>query len=312
MDNLWLAVAAGTAAMLLAACMVGPGGRPPTPPTPKPPKPPMPPTPPKPPSPPPPPAPPGGGRAFVLGLPKGETPSQITARDEQILSAITEGFHRPIVWQPVTSTYKGVTATAWVTDDAIAVGTDADWIRVPVRHATAQRIADHFGALLPTTKIVDLAWQQAQTRIDAHQQPFSTTTETSLVYHDAIEAERKGRGGLTRTVGKEFVNANKLKNWPDYMVQYGMHSPTARWTGPGGLKVWQPCALDVTSPPPHNLWHTDYSSMATLVHPTCQIDGIERAIADVLRDPELAPLFSHEGAMTVLRHPAVPEPGGIV
>ena len=50
----------------------------------------------------------------------------------------------------------------------VAVSNDylqAQGIRVPLWPSTAQRVADRFGAMLPTKKLVDLIWQNATVKI---------------------------------------------------------------------------------------------------------------------------------------------------
>ncbi len=50
------------------------------------------------------------------------------------------------------------------------------------------------------------------------------------------------------------------------------------------------------------------SQTCVLVHAWCEVDGSPMRLADVLTNPELAPLASCQGVMTVLRQPGVPEP----
>ena len=45
--------------------------------------------------------------------------------------------------------------TIEVMPDYLAVGSDDDFVRMPMRPQTAQQIADAFGCVLPTRKIVD-------------------------------------------------------------------------------------------------------------------------------------------------------------
>lgn len=45
----------------------------------------------------------------------------------------------------------------------------------------------------------------------------------------------------------------------------------------------------------------DYSHGVRWIHGTMVVDGVERLVADVLRDPELAPLVSDEGPLSSVR-----------
>ena len=47
----------------------------------------------------------------------------------------------------------------------LSTGNDRDYIRFPMNPITAQRIADHYACILPTSKIVDLIYQQARQKL---------------------------------------------------------------------------------------------------------------------------------------------------
>src|SRR5882672_10647216 len=49
----------------------------------------------------------------------------------------------------------------YVTPDYLAVGSDADFVRIPVEPATAQQLADSFGCLLPTARMVEQIYTAA-------------------------------------------------------------------------------------------------------------------------------------------------------
>lgn len=54
------------------------------------------------------------------------------------------------------------------------------------------------------------------------------------------------------------------------------------------------------------------SQNCTLVARGCVVDGQSRDLLEILRDPELAPLASHQGVLRILRQPGVPEPENVV
>ncbi|MEZ4447196.1 MAG: hypothetical protein R3B72_49410 [Polyangiaceae bacterium] len=243
-----------------------------------------------------------GGRAFVLGLPAAPT----LERDTLILEAVTLGFYRPIQWTPIDCSRGGRTCIVFVADDALAVGTAADFVRVNVRHPTAQRIADALGALLPTSRISDRAWLQADVRLPPRPQSHDSHmayVERMLAHHDAIERVRAGRTGLVRTVGKDFVNTNLLDGRPDRCAISGWHWEGGDKRSPGGLPVIQDTTANA-----HFAVFTDYSQTICLCARLCVVDGRNLDLEDVMRSPELAHLVSDEGPLRVTRHPAVPPP----
>jgi peptidoglycan hydrolase-like protein with peptidoglycan-binding domain len=97
------------------------------------------------------------------------------------------------------------------------------------------------------------------------------------------------------------VLTNKLLLQPSRAANYGWHVASSSYpaTVPG-LFVLQPLGLA------HNRFHVDYSQTVRLVRATCRVDGVERALVDVLSDPALAPLICHEGVLQVFRQPGVP------
>jgi peptidoglycan hydrolase-like protein with peptidoglycan-binding domain len=221
-----------------------------------------------------------------------------SARERAIFDALRADWVR-LEWAGITSRVGGHTAEITVSSDVLAVGDADDWVRVTLSHTTAQLAADYFGAVLPTTRIVDLISEQAAVRLSPCLQPADAamaTTSRMLRHHEAIEGKRQGRAGLVSTVGKDWVVTNRLRGHPDRSANYGWHDPHA----PGG-KLWQPLGLA------HDRFHVDYSQTVRLVRRTMKVDGVERDLVDVLCDPELAGLVSDEGPISLWRLGAVAE-----
>ncbi|APR86110.1 N-acetylmuramoyl-L-alanine amidase [Minicystis rosea] len=94
------------------------------------------------------------------------------AREEAIVAALLEG-HVPSflrVFQHLAVSAPGRdgamhAALVRVLPDYLAIGTDDDFIRVPMSPISAQRIADASGCLLPTTKLVTTIWANAALKL---------------------------------------------------------------------------------------------------------------------------------------------------
>ena len=75
-------------------------------------------------------------------------------------------FMRPENWREITvETQVGgrtVQARVRVCPDYLAVGDNSDYVRVPLSPLTAQRIADRFGFVLPTSRLVDIIDAEAR------------------------------------------------------------------------------------------------------------------------------------------------------
>src|SRR5205814_5451725 len=55
-----------------------------------------------------------------------------------------------------------VTITVCVMPDYLAIGSDRDFLRIPMRLSTALLVAARFGFVLPTARIVDAIYDQAE------------------------------------------------------------------------------------------------------------------------------------------------------
>ncbi|MCK6552817.1 hypothetical protein L6R52_43740, partial [Myxococcota bacterium] len=183
-----------------------------------------------------------------------------------------------------------------VMPDYLAIGSNDDFVRIPMDAITAQRIADRTGTSLPTQRIVDEVWRQADVRLAPQPLPAGREMMSSGYYarHNAmVEAQRAQRGGelgqLTAGHQKDLIIGNRLAEHPDRVFIYGWHQPDGR-------PIQPPSTV-------HEATYADYSHGVRLVGGTMLVDGREMAIADVLRDPRLAGLVSHEG---VVRNPRVP------
>jgi peptidoglycan hydrolase-like protein with peptidoglycan-binding domain len=184
--------------------------------------------------------------------------------------------------------------TIRVLPDYLALGSDADFVRIPTNPLTAQRIADASGTSLPTRKIVDEVWRAADVRLSPIPLPAGPSMMTNAYtaeHHRRIEAARAGRplGALTAGHKKDVVISNRLAASPGRVAIYGWHYLSGRPIQP------------LTTV--HENTYADYSHGVRLVDATVLVDGVPRRLADVLRDPVLHPLLSDEGRMTVTRQP---------
>jgi hypothetical protein len=192
-------------------------------------------------------------------------------------------------FQPITVTAKDAagkehTATYEVTPDYLAVGSDADFVRVPMSPLTAQRIADVFGCSLPTRKIADDVYKQAAVKLE----PIPLTeareaVETFVKHNDLIEKQRAGKelGQLVAGIKKDVVVTNRLGEKPNRVAIYGWHKLD-------GSPI-QPLTIV------HVNWYVDYSHGIRLMKRAVILDGKPRDVRAVLHAAELNGLLSDEG-----------------
>jgi N-acetyl-anhydromuramyl-L-alanine amidase AmpD len=219
------------------------------------------------------------------------------AREQDIYRAVFSGSY-VLPWSSINSEWKGRRARIRVSSDCLRIGEPGDFMRVSVSANTAQLIADLLHATLPTTKICDLVWQQA----DVHVEPClfgepRAATSRMLDYDRAVEAKVAGRTGLVEVVGKHWVITNGLLSHPGKVGNYGFYSPNAPYRSASGFRMWQTLGFA------HDANHVDYSQVLRLVSPVIEVDGAERSFAELACDELLSGLISSEGILRTLRIP---------
>jgi hypothetical protein len=186
-------------------------------------------------------------------------------------------------------------ATFWVTPDYLAVGSEEDFLLVPLSPGAAQRIADRVGCLLPTPRMVDAVWAAARVHLEPLPIPPSPEMTTVPVFeaHNRMVATQwqdvsAPRGSLASGHKKDVVITLALASLPSRVAIYGWH----RLTG-------EPIQPLYTG---HSVSWVDYSHGIRLVLREVTVDGTRRDLPEVLQDPELAPLLSDEGVIAEARY----------
>jgi hypothetical protein len=178
-----------------------------------------------------------------------------------------------------------------VMPDYLAIGSDKDFVRIPMTPYTAQAFCDAFGFVLPTSKMVDDIWAAAPTHLDPR--PLTVERESPLTFlqhHRIIEDQLKGmeRGTFVAGIKKDIVLTNKLLEKPQRVAIYGWHYPTG--------KPIQPVYSG------HVDWYVDYSHGVRPVQRSMRADGVTRPFEAIMKDPQLRNLVSDEGEITALRY----------
>jgi hypothetical protein len=145
--------------------------------------------------------------------------------------------------------------------------------------------------------------------------PITNDTSAMIDQSRKIDAAIQAAGvdindpGLVSTIGKHWILDNDLG--PNKPINYGWHytgqgiggpSVTRSPDGRGGVvNVIQGRGKA------HNSAHADYSQNVTLVSRKAVLDGQQVDLDQILTDPNLAPLVSHQGPLRFLRQPGVAE-----
>ncbi|MDQ2092282.1 hypothetical protein [Marimonas arenosa] len=210
---------------------------------------------------------------------------------DQVLSGNVPTFLRQLTPVDLTGTRANgeqVRVTVCVTPEYLAVGSDSDFVRVPMGLAAAARVANELGFLLPTPKMVDAIYAQARVRLAPKPMKPTAQMESTdyLVEHDrTLDAQRAETGGsltdLTAGQKKDIVLTKRLLSKPGRVAIYGWH----RTNG----KPIQPLSTV------HGAAYADYSHGVRLVSRQAFVNGVQRDLAEIMQDRELAPIVSNEG-----------------
>ena len=232
-----------------------------------------------------------GGATVMSGLAALSGPEREAETLAQITSGNVPDFLR--CFRRVTVAGKdaaGVehTVALDVTPDYLSVGSDDDFCRLPMTPATAQRIADAFGCLLPTTVLVDEIYRAAEAKLPPRPLVHEREAVTTFVQHSTIIQEQRAaipHGPIVAGIKKDIVLTNRLRERAGRVAIYGWHRPDGRPIQP------------LTTV--HGSTYVDYSHGVRLVGRRALLDGRECDLAELLRDPNLAPLLSDEGPLMV-------------
>ena len=178
----------------------------------------------------------------------------------------------------------------WALPDYLAVGSDADFFRIPMSPLAAQAIADAFQASMPTPKMVDLIYQAAKCKLDPFPyKPRGSRSEGMDIFHDhsrVISAQQFASGVafgvLTAGAKKDLVISSRLADTAraNHVTIYGWHR------------------LDGKAIQPTNNVHInnyiDYSHGVRLVSNKICVDGQLFLLEDLLKDPLYFCLLSGE------------------
>lgn len=175
-----------------------------------------------------------------------------------------------------------------VMPDYLAVGSDSDFVRVPLTPTTAQAIADSFRCFMPTPKLVDATMLRSTGRLDPiPYAPVGHNNElvSQFVRHNndistAMQNEDIQPGELISGIKKDVVITNRIKNNRNYVAIYGWHYKNNTAIQPlytGHIKEY-----------------VDYSHGIRLISNNMTVDGMQMSAQEVLRDSLLYKCLTRE------------------
>ncbi len=219
-------------------------------------------------------------------------------RDDAITAEILRGNMPEFLRDLVPVSFDGTDArgrptriTICVTPDYLSVGSNRDFVRVPLGLPAAMRIAERFDMVLPTTRMVDEIYRQAQVHLNPRpMDPTSAmvTTGYFLRHNATVQGQLQQAGArlgqLVSGHKKDLVLTNRLQSRPGQVAIYGWHQRNGR--------AIQPLSTV------HGAQYADYSHGIRLVSRRAFVNGREVDLRDLLSNSQVAGLLSEEGTIT--------------
>jgi hypothetical protein len=242
------------------------------------------------------------GGSFIKSIAGYDHKKREDATAEALLAGNVPTYMREFVDVSLTfadSTGVGRKLTFRVLPDYLTVGTDSDKIRMPLWPLTAQRIADAWNCVLPTTKLVTIIWNAAnKLSPQPWGPPYDETMQDTnrFVIHDKrIDDSIKKSGFDERQLlaghKKDVVLTKMLVNKPKSVAIFGWHQLNG--------KNIQPLYLG------HSATYTDYSHGIRLVSRDCLLDDQPDDLTRIMQDKTVSMSVSSEGPLPIVRQPGV-------
>ena len=229
-------------------------------------------------------------------------------REEIILNNILEGhvpshmkYYVDIVQTFVDKAGNSHVLTINVLSDYLSIGSDIDYLRIPLNPLTVQKLCDVWGCTMPTTKISDIIWNAAPYKLQPL--PWGPPYDASMMSVDRLVTHNNRIQNQIKKISdfdpfkiiaghkKDVVITNKLIKQPNQVSIYGWHQLDG--------KPIQPLYLG------HENTYADYSHGARLISLSCLLDDNPISMLDIVSDENLCHVVSAEGKMQSLRQPGI-------
>lgn len=218
-------------------------------------------------------------------------------REQAILNELESGnvpaFLRrlkPVTLQHRLEGGRVAAVTIFVTPDYLAIGSDDDFLRIPMALPTAVEVAARFGFVLPTTKMVDAVFEQSEFRLSPEPMPAGPQMRTTAYFwkHNRLIDRQCAAwgfqpGALVSGHKKDLVLSDRLNRCTRRVAIYGWHR--------GSGAPIQPLSTI------HGAEYADYSHGIRLVSNTVLLDGKPCSVYSILGNDTLASLLSDEGVI---------------
>lgn len=183
----------------------------------------------------------------------------------------------------------------FVLPDYLAIGSNDDFVRMPMPVNIAQQIATASNCSLITKKISDDIWKFSANKIS--QFPMGTSNMTSLLtykkHNNSVNQFLNGKDTALLSAGhhKDYVLHNSLiPNNPNKRTAiYG-------WAGTSGIPIQGPGVQSSA----HSIEYVDYSQAVRLISNACVVNDNMITIQEAFSDSNISKLINYDGVLKFL------------
>lgn len=214
-------------------------------------------------------------------------------RQEKAVEWILEGQIPSFLREMIPVSFRNddnETAVIWVTGDYLSIGTEEDFIRMPLSLPAARKIASSLNMYLPTAVMADSIYAQAEASLEPiPMQPGEQMRSNDYYrrHQQMIEEQLQGveKGSLVSGHKKDVVITNRLTERTGRVAIYGWHYAVD--------DPIQPLSLV------HSEDYEDYSHGLRLVHPVAKVNGKAVELKELINKAEWNKIFTNEGVIQI-------------
>lgn len=233
------------------------------------------------------------GTAFMKKIARMDGGQREKAMVAEILQGNIPSFLRkmtPIDTKLTSGPYRGMTLRYWTLPDYIAIGSDTDFIRVPLNLHSIDKLSEQLDLSLPTAKMVDDIYNHATVKLAP--QPIvcksNISATSNIAKHndlllEQISHHQYSNGSLVAGHKKDVVQSRKVLRKPGSIAIYGWHRDA--------LNPIQPLSTA------HSAEYADYSHGIRLVSNLVKLGDQILDLRDILENKSYASLLSSEGTI---------------
>ncbi len=240
------------------------------------------------------------GSQFVTAI----TPMSFTNRENLIYNEVIKGnvpnFYRTLSAVTSTAVISGVSQsiTYYVIPDYLAIGCDTNYFLCPMSPIVATKIADSIGCTLPTRKMVNDIYAQANLKLSPLTIPASgtmTTVQAFAQHNNMVYAQRSPSvatyplGTLVGGDKKDIVISNLIYSTANRVVIYGWHTSIGNPIQPMSNV--------------HADTYMDYSHGMRFIQNDVVFNGVPTTVKAILQSSTLNTLLSDEGVINPPDYP---------